>query len=87
MHLFILELLKIFYDSGDVLEHLISLQNFNNQFLPNALRTLLSRTLAPNEHGNYLHVLLEKFSRRFCDCNQHLNLLPGIKLFLSSIKI
>lgn len=68
---------------GDVLEHLISLQNFNNQFLPNALRTLLSRTLAPNDHGNYLHVLLEKFSRRFCDCNQHLELLPDTVYIVS----
>ena len=72
-------ILFFFFFSGDVLEHLISLQNFNNQFLPNALRKFFARTLAPDDHGNYLHVLLEKFSRRFCDCNQHLGLSPGNK--------
>jgi len=68
---------------GDILEHLISLQNFNNQFLPNALRKFFARTLAPDDHGNYLHVLLEKFSRRFCDCNPHLGLSPDTVYIVS----
>lgn len=67
----------------DVLEHLISLQNFNNQFLPSALRKFFARTLAPDDHGNYLHVLLEKFSRRFCDCNPHLGFSPDTVYIVS----
>ncbi|XP_046651255.1 F-box only protein 8-like [Daphnia pulicaria] len=61
---------------GDVLDHLIGLQNFKGESLPNALRTVLSRTLAGDNHGNYLHVLLDKFSRRFFECNPNLNLTP-----------
>lgn len=56
----------------------MNLQNFKGEALPNALRHLFSRTLAGVDNGNYLRVLLEKFSRRFYDCNQQLNLTPGM---------
>ena len=38
----------------DVVSHLVSLQNFANTFLPNALRSFFSKLEAPNERGTYL---------------------------------
>ena len=72
----------VYFFRGDVLDHLIGLQNFKGESLPNALRKVLSRTLAGDNHGNYLHVLLDKFSRRFFECNQNLNLTPGTSLLV-----
>lgn len=67
--------LRLYLDSRrDVLDKLIELQNYRNQFLPNALRKLFMAIQAPNERGNYLQFLLEKFSARFCKCNPHLGL-------------
>lgn len=60
----------------DVLDCLIELHNYKNQFLPNALRKLFISIQAPSDRGNYLHALLEKFSARFCRCNPHLGLSP-----------
>uniref|UniRef100_A0A0P5UI74 F-box only protein n=1 Tax=Daphnia magna TaxID=35525 RepID=A0A0P5UI74_9CRUS len=71
-----LQLCRYLGQRGDVLDHFIGLQNFKGESLPNALRTVFSRTLAGDIHGNYLHTLLDKFSRRFYDCNQHLKLPP-----------
>lgn len=53
----------------DIVEHLVSLQNFANTFLPNALRRFFSKLEAPNDRGSYLQRLLEQFSVRFCQCN------------------
>ena len=40
----------------DIVEHLVSLQNFANTFLPNALRRFFSKLEAPNDRGSYLQV-------------------------------
>jgi len=53
----------------DIVEHLVSLQNYANTFLPNALRRFFSKLEAPNDRGSYLQRLLEQFSVRFCQCN------------------
>jgi len=58
----------------DVLEELVKLQNFENQFLPNALRKFFQETHPPNDRGSYLHDLVDKFSERFCTCNPALGL-------------
>lgn len=57
-----------------VLDHLIELQNFENQLLPQALRRFFRSLQAPNTQNGYLRALLEKFSLRFCKCNPHLGL-------------
>ncbi|XP_005107962.1 F-box only protein 8 [Aplysia californica] len=58
----------------DVLERLVQLQNFQNQFLPNALRKFFKEVSAPQERGNTLTIMLENFSQRFCACNPGLGL-------------
>lgn len=58
----------------DVLDCLIQLHNYQNKFLPNALRDFFYIIEAPTDRGNYLHVILEKFSARFCQCNPNLSL-------------
>ncbi|KAH8024925.1 hypothetical protein HPB51_002339 [Rhipicephalus microplus] len=57
-----------------VLDHLVELQNFENQHLPEALRRFFQSLQAPNTQNSYLRALLEKFSLRFCKCNPHLGL-------------
>lgn len=61
----------------DVLDHLLQLQNFQNQFLPNALRKLFCNISAPNNRGEYLSEMIDKFSDRFCHCNPKLGLDKG----------
>ena len=71
-----------------MLDHLVKLQNFENQFLPNALRKFFNAAHPPNERGSYLHTLVEKFSERFCACNPHLGLSQGkghVKLGLDRV--
>lgn len=58
----------------DVVEYLVSFQNYANTFLPNALRRFFSKLEAPNDRGNYLQRLVEKFSLRFCQCNPTLGM-------------
>ncbi|KAG9344176.1 hypothetical protein JZ751_012660 [Albula glossodonta] len=53
----------------DVLDELVTLHNFSNQFLPNALRDFFRHIHAPEERGEYLETLITKFSHRFCACN------------------
>ncbi|TSX30739.1 F-box only protein 8 [Bagarius yarrelli] len=53
----------------DVLDELVKLHNFSNQFLPNALRDFFRHIHAPEERGEYLETLITKFSHRFCACN------------------
>ena len=60
-----------------VLDRLVELQNYENQFLPNALRRFFKETSPPNERNDYLSILVEKFSQRFCECNPHLGLHKG----------
>ncbi|XP_007894138.1 F-box only protein 8 [Callorhinchus milii] len=56
-------------DRRDVLDELVTLHNFSNQFLPNALREFFRHIHAPEERGEYLETLITKFSNRFCTCN------------------
>ncbi|KAK3100159.1 hypothetical protein FSP39_015539 [Pinctada imbricata] len=58
----------------DVLEHLLKLQNFRDQFLPNALRKLFGSISAPDQRGDYLSDIIDKFAERFCSCNPKLGL-------------
>merc|ERR1719500_1197402 len=58
----------------DIVEHLVSFQNYANTFLPNALRRFFSKLEAPNDRGTFLQRLLEKFSVRFCQCNPSLGM-------------
>lgn len=55
----------------------MALQNFENQFLPNALRRFFTHTHPPNDRGSYLQCLVEQFSTRFCQCNPQLGLSKG----------
>jgi F-box protein 8 len=65
---------KLFKEKRNVLENLIILHNYENQFLPTALRRFFSKIEAPKERNSYLVSLLEKFSKRFCSCNPNLDL-------------
>lgn len=55
----------------DVIKCMTELQNFENTFLPNALRRFFSKLEAPNDRGRYLQELLNSFALRFCQCNPH----------------
>lgn len=57
-----------------MLENVIKLHNYENQFLPTALRRFFSKIEAPKERNSYLSLILEKFSKRFCSCNPQLAL-------------
>ena len=61
----------------DVVDCMIELQNYENQFLPNALRKFFSKLEAPNDRGRYLQELLNAFSKRFCQCNPNLGYSVG----------
>lgn len=65
---------KLFKENKAVLENVVILHNYENQFLPTALRRFFSKIEAPKERNSYLSLLLEKFSKRFVICNPHLNL-------------
>ncbi|KAE8629893.1 hypothetical protein XENTR_v10000628 [Xenopus tropicalis] len=76
--------LRLYLDRRrDVLDELVTLHNFSNQFLPNALRDFFRHIHAPEERGEYLETLITKFSNRFCACNpalaRDLGLSPGKK--------
>lgn len=58
----------------DIIDCLVSLQNFANTFLPNALRKFFAKLEAPNDRGTFLQRLLEQFSVRFCQCNPTLGM-------------
>jgi F-box protein 8 len=47
----------------------IILHNYENQFLPTALRRFFARIEAPKARNTYLVSLLENFSKRFATCN------------------
>lgn len=71
--------LRIYLDHRrDVLDELVTLHNFSNQFLPNALRDFFRHIHAPEERGEYLETLITKFSHRFCTCNPGLVLELGL---------
>ena len=73
------------YSSRDILERLIELQSYENQFLPNALRQFFAKLDAPEDRNEYLSVLIENFSKRFHECNKDLGLSTGTRLCLSLI--
>lgn len=58
----------------DVFHKLVHLQNFQNQFLPNALRQFFRELSAPDTRGDYLSTMMDGFSDRFCSCNPKLGL-------------
>ncbi len=68
--------------SRDILERLIELQSYENQFLPNALRQFFTKLDAPEDRNEYLSVLIENFSKRFHECNKDLGLSTGLYIFL-----
>ncbi|CAF1131798.1 unnamed protein product [Rotaria sordida] len=65
---------KLLQERRDVLEYLIELQSYENQFLPNALRQFFAKLDAPEERNEYLSTLIENFSKRFYECNKDLGL-------------
>lgn len=80
-----LNILKIF--SRDILERLIELQSYENQFLPNALRQFFAKLDAPEDRNEYLSFLIENFSKRFHECNKDLGLSTGMYIFMLIDKI
>lgn len=58
----------------DVLDAIMQLQHFENQFLPNALRKFFKETAPLSVRNDILSELIAKFSERFCACNPHLQL-------------
>lgn len=65
---------KLLQTRRDILERLIELQSYENQFLPNALRQFFAKLDAPEERNEYLSILIENFSKRFHECNKDLGL-------------
>lgn len=61
----------------DIFQRLVHLQNFQNQFLPNALRQFFREVSAPDTRGDYLSTMMDGFSERFCSCNPKLGLTKG----------
>lgn len=68
---------------SDVLDELIKLQSYKNQFLPNALRKFFQAVDSPTSRGEYLNLLIDKFAQRFCSDNPQLALTPEIVAILS----
>ena len=62
----------------DVLDCLIELHSYENMFLPDALRKFFSQIPAPNERGQFLESLLERFSNKYIQCNSHLTMDKGV---------
>ena len=70
-------LLALLYFRQDVFQRLVHLQNFQNQFLPYALRQFFREVSAPDTRGDYLSTMMDGFSERFCSCNPKLGLTKG----------
>ncbi|XP_076811360.1 F-box only protein 8-like [Clavelina lepadiformis] len=62
----------------DILEEMIKLQSYKDQFLPNALRKFFHAVDSPTSRGDYLNLLIEKFAERFCIDNPNLRLTPDV---------
>ncbi|CAF0893820.1 unnamed protein product [Rotaria sordida] len=65
---------KLLQARRDILERLIELQSYENEFLPNALRQFFTKLDAPEDRNEYLSFLIENFSKRFHECNKDLGL-------------
>lgn len=61
----------------DVLDHLMEMKNFSNQFLANALRKFFKEISAPKERDNFLSRILDRFSHKFVQCNPNLSISSG----------
>ena len=70
----------VFNCRPDVLDAIMQLQHFENQFLPNALRKFFEETAPLSVRNDILSELIAKFSERFCACNPHLQLSQGTTL-------
>ncbi|XP_019854895.1 PREDICTED: F-box only protein 8-like isoform X1 [Amphimedon queenslandica] len=60
---------KYLRERWDVLEKIVSLHNYENHFLPDALRYLFSKIPAPKERGPFLDRLLDLFLIQYKSCN------------------
>ena len=61
-----------------MLDCLIQLHDYTNMFLPDSLRRFFSLIPAPNERGQFLETLLDKFSDRYLECNHQVAMAKGI---------
>ncbi|VDN26841.1 unnamed protein product [Dibothriocephalus latus] len=67
----------------DVLAGMIRIKNFHQQFLPNALRALLTEIPTPEQNATkFMAQLIQAFSEHFVRCNPSIGLPPG-ELFVS----
>ena len=61
----------------DVLTAVVKLHNYEDMFLPDALRKFFSLIPAPNERGQFLENLLNLFSQQYLVCNPDLQMSTG----------
>ncbi|KAL9973491.1 hypothetical protein ACROYT_G019959 [Oculina patagonica] len=60
----------------DVLQEIVNMQNYEGIFLPVALRQFFERVYPPDQRGEFLDALLNKFSIRFCATNPTTSFTP-----------
>lgn len=60
----------------DVLQEIVEMQNYEGVFLPVALRQFFSRVHPPEQRGEFLDTLLNKFSVQFCATNPRTPFTP-----------
>lgn len=60
----------------DVLQEIVNMQHYEGVFLPVALRQFFERVYPPEQRGEFLDTLLNKFSIRFCATNPSTSLTP-----------
>ena len=53
------------------------MQNYEGMFLPVALRQFFKRVYPPDERGEFLDTLLNKFAAQFCATNPSTSFTPG----------
>lgn len=58
----------------DILLEIIHIQNFQNEFLPYALRAFFERVSPPSSRGEYLEDILSSFASQYLRCNPHCGL-------------
>lgn len=61
----------------DVLQEIVNMQNYEGMFLPVALRQFFKRVYPPDERGDFLDTLLNKFAVQFCATNPSTSFTPG----------
>lgn len=71
---------KFLQERSDILDCLIQLHSYGDIFLPDALRKFFSLIPAPNERGQFLENLLDKFSNRYIQCNPKINMTKGTRI-------